>query len=345
MAELSILNPRVLPGVVAQYDAPEDLLGLTLVDKTSDNQPMWEYDIEVHTGAALRKYTAPNTEAILIDQAPVGHMQGRYAYQRFKKAFSPTTLRLLREVGQNLASTEAGERRVVRETELMRQEMMRAEEIAVWQMFQGFWSFTTESGVKYDINYGVPDNHKVSVTTAWGASGDDPVGDISSIKRRVQRDCGFPITRAYMNGPTMSRFYELPEVSGGYLAGSVAESKQGLLSDEQKRSFNNERIIPRWHGIDWIEYDGGVLEDGIGSTYTPYIPDNMIIFKVDGGMNSYMLQYGPSLDHGAPPNWTGVFTKSWEEEDPSERQVLFEVQYMPILLNPFKVATMNILAA
>ena len=188
----------------------------------------------------------------------------------------------------------------------------------------------------------------MTVGTSWGMAGDTPISDISAIKRRVQRDCGFPIARAYMNEPTMTKFVELPEVSGGYVndiaLGTANATKQGQLTEEQKRTFQNERMIPRFHGIDWIEYDNGYLAAGIGSTYTPYIPDDMIIFMVDGGQNSFKLQYGPSLDHAAPPNWTGVFTKSEEKFDPSVREVLFEVQYMPILLNPFKIATLDITA-
>ena len=342
MAELSILDPRVIPSVVREYDAPENLLGLTLINKTSDTQPFWEYDIEVHTAAVLEKYTTPNSEAVLIDQTPVSHMQGSYAYQRVKKRFSPTTLRLLRRIGESRATAAAGEERVVRETQVMRQEMLRAEEVAVWKMLQGNWSFTTEHGITYTIDYGVPDNHKATASTAWGAAGDTPVADITALKRRVERDCGYPISRAYMNGPTMARFVELPEVTGGFNTGTDSASKQGQLSDDQKRAFQNERMIPRWHGVDWFEYDGGYLADGIGSTYSPYIPDNMIIFLCDGGQNYRTIQYGPSLDDSAPGEWTGPFTKTWKEEDPSARQVLIEVQYMPILLNPFKVATLNI---
>lgn len=342
MSVISILDPRVLPRVVREYEAPENLLGFNMVEKRSDIQPNWEYDIEVHTGASLARYTTPDSEAVLIDQLPVGTMRGSYAYQRIKKRFNPSTLRLLRRVGENTASTAAGEDRVLRETQEMRRGMMRAEEHAIWSMLQGSWQFTVESGVQYTIDYGMPSSHKVTPSNAWGSSSDDPIGDIASINRRVERDCGFPISRAYLNNKTMAKFVELPEVSGGFTLAAGATSKQGQLSDMQKQQFQNERRINRFHGIDWIEYDGGSLASGIGSTYTPYIPDNKIVFIADGGSNPLVLQYGPSVDDSAPADWSGVFTKTWKEEDPSARQVLIEVQYMPILLNPFKVATLTI---
>ena len=344
MAEIAILDPRVLPRVVQEYEAGEEFYGLTsIVDDESDTQPFWEYDIEVHSRGAMQRYNSHNSEAVLLDQLPVGHMQGAYAYQRVKKKFSPTTLRFLRRVGEGLASAAAGEEKVVRETEDIRLQIRRAEEDAVWKMLQGTWSFKTETNITYNIDYKIPSDHKVDVGTGWGLSGDDPIGDISAIKRVVQRNSGFPIRRAIMNNVTITKFYELPEVSGG-ITNSV--DKQGQLSDMQKQSFQNERVIPRFHGIDWVEYDAGylagdnpTLAEGI---YTPYIPDNMIILLTDGGTNPFKFKYGPAVDHDAPNDWTGVFTKSWIEPDPSVRQVLMELQYMPMLTNPYKLATMDV---
>ena len=343
MAELTILDPRVLPRVVQEYEAPETLLGLnTLVAVESDDQPSWEYDIEVHSRGALNRYNTHNTEATLLDQLPVGHMEGSYAYQRVKKSFSPSTLRLLRRVGANEASSAVGEARVVSETNDMRQQIMRGEEYAIWKMMQGSWTYMVESGVSYTINYQIPSSHKVDVANSWGSASDTPIADITGIKRQVARDSGFPIVRAFMNSVTMAKFIELPEVSGGYVNSTVSD-KQGQLSDRQKESFQNDRIVPRFHGINWIEYDDGYLDGTIrNGTYNPYIADNMIIFVADGGVNPFKLMYGPSVDDSAPAGWTGLYTKSWKEEDPSARQVLMEIQYMPMLTHPFKVATLNI---
>ena len=223
-------------------------------------------------------------------------------------------------------------------------DMLRAEESAVWDMFRGTWSYTVETGRTYTIDYGIPDNHKVTVTTSWGQSGDDPIGDIAAIKRRIERDCGYPISRAYMNNVTMRKFYELPEVSGGYIPAGTESTRIGQLSDAQKQAFQNERVLRRWYGIDWFEYDGGTLAAGIGSAYAPYIPDDIIVFMADGGANDRRIEYGPSIDDDAPADWTGPFTKTWKEQDPSARNVLIEVQYVPQLRNPFKHATLDITA-
>ena len=362
MAELAILDPRVLPRVIQEYDAPEEMMGLnSIVTEESDTQPSWEYDIEVHTRGLLNRYNSPNSEAFIVDQMPVGTMYGGYAYQRVKKKFNPTTLRTLRDLGEGRATSAAGEAKVRRETEDLRMQMLRAQEYAIWQMLQGSWTFTTEANVNYTIDYGVPEMHKVAVTNAWGAADDQPIKDISNIKTMVQRNCGYPIVNAYMNTKTIDRFYELPEVSGGFLTGAESMSKQGQLSDRQKDMFQNERIIPRFMGINWIEYDAGWLGDanvtggdstgivpgqidptGGARNYASYIPDNKIIFLVTGGAQSFVIQKGPSLDDSAPPEWTGVYTKTWKEEDPSTRQVLMEEQYMVYMTNPMKVAVLDI---
>ena len=325
MAELSILHPRVLPRVVQEIDVQDDLMGLSLVSTESDTQPFWEYDIVIADRDKLESYQAPNTEARLLDQLPVGHMEGSYAYTRVKKMFSPTTLRLLRRVGEGTASTSVGEDRVIAEMEDMRLKLDRQKEYAVWQMIQGSWSFKVESGHQYTIDYKIPAAHKVTPSVVWGANSDTPVLDVSAIKRIVSHNSGRQLTAGYMNNKTLTRMYELDELSE-------------FLSDRQKELYTNERTIARWNGIDWREYDGGYVSGGV---YNTYIPDNKIILFPDG-RNPFVLKYGPSLDHDAPADWTGLFTKSWIEPDPSNRQVLMEEQYMPVLLNPLQVAILDI---
>lgn len=334
MAELSILNPIILPRVVTEFDAPEQMLGRTLVEVDNDTQPFWEYDIEISDRGKIESYQAHNTEARLIDQLPVGNMKGDYAYTRIKKSFDPSTLRLLRAVGEGSASTAAGEAKVLREMEDMRMKLMRQEEYAIWQMFQGQWTYKEESGISYTIDYKVPAAHKVTKMgqARWGMSSDDPVGDVEAIKRTLLQNSGYPVEYAIMNGKTLSRMYELPEV-------------REFLSDEQKGLYTRERTIARWYEVDWRSYNGGyVTKDAMGNDiYNYYIPDNKIIFFTQSpSYNPFIFKYGPSVDHEAPPGWTGVYTKSWTQPDPSTRFGLMEVQYMPIMTNPLRIAILDI---
>lgn len=330
MAELSILDPRVLPGVVTDFEASENFVGRNLMTIDNDEEAKWEYDIVRPHRVAQLLHNAHNAEAQILDQTPLGHISGAYAYLRDKKTFSPSTLRLLRALGEGRTSSgRNAEARVLAELEDMRMQYFRAEEIAIWEMLQGTWTYLLVNNVTITATYGMAASHIVTVANNWGGGSDTPEADIDSIKQVVSRDCGFPITTAYMNNSTMNTFQLLTEVAA-------------QLSDRQKDQFTREGVVPRYRGIDWVEYDGTYV-DSTG-TAVPYIPDDLIVFLATGGSRHLFLKYGPSVDIDAPPGWTGPFTKSWTEPDPSGRQVLMEQQYMPIMTNPLKVATLDITA-
>lgn len=323
MPEISILQPRVLNGVITEFEGPENLVGRTLVGTpVGDPNPTWEYDIIRASRGAQTSYNSPNAEAQVLDQMTIGHMEGQYAYMRDKKVFNATTLRWLRAAGESAVAARNAEARVLDELQDMRLQQMRAEEIAIWAMLTGSWAYTMINGVTVTVNYQLPTTHNVTVGTSWGAGGDDPIGDIQSWKRVVERDAGFPIRTAYLNSVTMGVFVTLAEVTA-------------QLSDRQKDSYTREGIVPRFFGIDWVEYDGGYVNSA--GTYVPYIANDQIIFLAPGGSPAWAMKYGPAADLDAPDLHTGPFSKTWVEPDPSGRQVLMEINYMPALFKPNQI--------
>ncbi len=328
MPELSIFNPRTLPRIVNEFEAPEENLGLQIVGAPiPESQPTWEYDIIRAARGASLLHNSPNAEAQIVDQLPFGHMQGAFAYKRDKKTFNATTLRWLRMAGESQAAAKNAEIRVMAELQDMRNQHQRSEELAVWQMFSGTWAYALLNNSTITVDYGVPAAHTPIVDVDWGAAMDDPIGDILAWKQVVQRASGFPLTVAYLNANAMAIFIQLAEV--------VAQ-----LSDRQQDMFTAEGRVPRFFGIDWIEYDSGYV-DAAGA-FQPYLADDRILFLATGGTKGWNMFHGPSADLEAPGDWTGPFTKSWIDPDPSGRQILMEVNYMPILTQPLKMLYANI---
>lgn len=323
MPELAMFDPRTLPRIVNEFEAPEEFLGLKILGAPiPETQPTWEYDIIRAARGASLLHNSPNSEAQIVDQLPFGHMQGAFAYKRDKKTFNATTLRWLRLAGESQAAAKNAEIRVMAELQDMRNQHQRAEELAAWAMFSGTWTYTLLNGATIAVDYGVPAAHQpVSSTAAWGVASDDPIGDILAWKQVVQRASGFPITIAYMNATAMAIFIQLAEV-------------QAELSDRQQDMFTAEGRLPRFFGIDWIEYDNGYVDTA--DVFQQYIPDERILFLATGGTKGWDMFHGPSADLDAPGGWTGPFTKSWVDPDPSGRQILMEVNYMPVLTQPLK---------
>lgn len=320
MPEIGLLEPRVLNGVINEFDPPEDFMGHTIVGApVRDINPLWEYDIELPVRGAATTFNTPNAEARLVDHEPIGHMQGGYAYMRDKKLFKPTTLRWLRRAGENAVSRRNAEAYVLKEIQALRLQHQRGEEVAIWKMLHGSWTYDHISGHSQTINYNVPSAHQPTVVNGWGAAGSTPVTDIRAWKKQTERTSGYAIRYAYMNADTMTKFLIDPQITEE-------------MSDRQKDRYRAEGVIPRFFGIDWIEYDSGYVDtDG---SYLPYIEDDHIILLAPGGDDVADLLYGPSADHSSPSGHTGPFAKTWDEEDPSAKQFLLENNFMPALRKP-----------
>ena len=183
-AEIGLLEPRMLRETVREFEGPESLRGRTLMGAPDgDPNPTWEYDIQRQSRGAQLIHNTPNSEGQVLDQLTIGHAEGGYAYMRDKKVFNPTTLRWLREAGKNLVARGQAERKVLAELEDMRMQQFRAEEVAIWAMLQGTWTYTMIGGTTVTVNYQLPASHSPTVGTSWGAGGDDPLGDIRAWKQ------------------------------------------------------------------------------------------------------------------------------------------------------------------
>lgn len=325
--EISLLEPRPLNGLVRKFagEVSESLLGLTLIGASMpDINPTWEYDI-LRGNRDRSEPNTPNSEANLIDHMKHGKMTGAYVYLRDKKMFNPTTLRWLRAAGENVVASDNARRMVAAELSDMVLRQQRFQEFTVWQMFQGSLTYTHKGGASVTVDFGISNSHKPSVAVTWGASGDDPIGDIGAVKRLFTRDSGVRATDAYMNDVTWAEFNVLPEL-------------RAQLSEEQKRQITSEGFLSRFQGLNWHPYDGGFVEN---DTFSAYIPDDKIIFLARDN-NPYEMKWGPSADDDSPDGHTGPFSKTWKEKDPSNRQVLVELNFMPVLFRPDQVVILDV---
>ena len=352
MAEISLLEPRVLNGVIQDFTAPESLVGKMLVgEPMRDINPIWEYDIKRTNREVGNTYNVPNGEARNVDQDVFAKMNGSYAYVRDKKMLNATSQRWLRMAGENTVASGNAEKLIMSELESLRMQHMRGEELAIWAMFGGhygssfndvgIWKYEMANGVPQEVNYRIPSANKVQITgnvDKWNVATGKAISHTQTLKRVVQRSSGFPIVKAYMNSKTMSDFVRIGEVSGNTTAGTADVVYAGL-SDRQIDMLKAEGKIPRFYGIDWMEYDGG-YKDSDG-TFVPYIQDNNVVFLTDNMDMAFGFLYGPSADKRAPAGHTGPFSKIWDEEDPSGTQLLMECNYMPVLWKPDQVAVLK----
>lgn len=323
MPDISLLEPRVLNGVIQRMPSSDGMLGHSLVSREPWPSSSWEYDI-ISRRRRIARPNTPNSAARIVDQNGIGRMQGGFLYTREKKVFTPTTIRWLREPGE-MARPNA-ERAVMRELAELTERVDRLEEYTIWQML-GRGQFNL-SALGYNtgvIDYGVAGGHQPTVSTFWTDPTANLVTDMQDFKRIISRDSDAVLTQLIGNSITLDTFYRHMQV-------------QAMLSDEQKRVMVTEGTLPRFQQVTFMEYDRG-FEDDYTTPGTPvfktYIEDGYFVGIADGGITpNFALLDGPAADHDAPSGHTGRFSKTWREPDPSELQGLLETNWFPVLYQP-----------
>lgn len=332
MPDIDLLEPRILNGVIERMPPADGMLGHSIVTRRPWPDTHWVYDIITRRRNVARPNT-PDSPAIIVDQNGVGQMSGSFIYTREKKVFSPTVTRWLRAPGQLAAN--AAEAEILRELQELTDRVNRFEEMLIWKMLaEGGFDLTTLGHPGVAIDYQIAASHMPTVSVFWTNPTADLVGDMTDIKRIVTRDSDARLVTMYANGPTIETLYQHSVV-------------QGMLNDSQRGAMVTEGILPRFRSVNFVEYDRGYVDDFTdpnNPTFRTYIPDGYLIGIAEGGAGDRTFEYldGPSADFGAPDGSTGRFAKTWQEEDPSNRQGLLESNGMPVLYQPDRVVIVRI---
>jgi hypothetical protein len=323
---LEMFEPYVINGVVRKFQPQPMLKGLSLVPRKPHPYPTFRYDVII-ASRNIASITTPGSVGNVVQRQRKGQIAGSFAYTREKKIFDPTTLHWLRTPGEYARSNAEGA--VMDELMDLGNRIDKLHETFVWQMLSGNLSYTFED-VTVVIDYLVDSTHKPTAATFWTDPNSDPVANVRAWKRLITRDGQATPTVVYANSVTMDKLVDHPKV-------------RQMLSDAQKARYVNEGVLTRFQGLDWVEYDGGYVDtdgylslNGGSGSYVPYIPDGYLIM-LSTENNPFELFDGPSADDEAPENFTGRFTKTWKEPDPSSRQVLMEHSSIPVLKRPEQV--------
>lgn len=337
MAEISLLQPTVLRGVVERFTAPETLTLLNSVPQTPHPYPSVAWEI-TNGSRNIALPNVPNSEAHIVDQSGRRAMSASFVYLREKKVFTPTTLHWLKqaETNGNEMSRANAEQAVMREVQDLNTRFDNFAEWTLWRALSGKLDFKTLTGNSYvtnEVDYGFQASHRLDkLTTGWSsATPTQIIADIRALKARVERDGGVPVTDAFVSATVMDKIFD-----------SFATSGSNLLSDRMKDQYYGSGRIDGFMGINWKVQNA--VFDATGSSYTatPTIPSQETRFLDENSLvlgnlstnRPIELYVGPTADDEAPVGFTGKFAKTWKEKDPSARQYLLEWNILPVVTRP-----------
>lgn len=328
MPDIDLLEPATLRGVVEKLDKPETLVLSRALPKTPWPFPGVTWDV-IKGSRMVAKPNVPNSEAHVVPRLGVSQEAAAFVYLREKKVFEPTTLHWLRAPG-SISNKQAAETAVLREVKDLNLRIDNYVEYACWQALTGTLTIN-ENDVQATVDYKIPSSHKPTVGTSWAtATPAQIVADVKAWKRLISRDARVPATTAFVTDVTLDRiFNSFASVGASNFPGGQ------LLSDRMKDQFYTTGVLPGFLGLNWNVVDS-FYDDSAGSPAQFLADDALVLCNLTEGRAMEIME-GPSADDEAPDGFTGKFSKTWKEKDPSARQCLIEYHFLPVITRPEQI--------
>ena len=240
-------------------------------------------------------------------------------------------LNMVLETG-NQAYIDAVVRRVFAdETHLLEGARARREEMRMMALTTGAIAITA-NGQAYNYDYGMPSDHKSTVTTSWSDTTSDPIEDMRKAMDKVEDDTGIRPTRGVCTRKTW-----------GYLRNNQKIIKSiFVLSNGQVTALSDARLsqyLMDELGLELIVYGKRYKNDA--GTATSFVPDDTVVLFPAGTLGTTWFGTTPEesdLMGGKVANVsiteTGVAVTTVEKADP----VNVETKVTMICLPSFEAA-------
>lgn len=330
MPEIDLLDPLVMRGVVEKLETPEALVLSNRLNRTPWPYPSVTWDV-IKGSRMVAKPNVPNSEAHIVPRLGVSQESAAFIYLREKKVFEPTTLHWLRAPG-TLNNIQNAETAVLRELRDLNQRIDNFMEWSCWQALTGTLVLDFPD-VQAVVDYKIPDSHKPTVGTGWDtATPAQIIADVKAWKRLIARDGRVPARDAFLTEATMDRIFNAFASNG-----TATAMAANLLSDRMKDQYYSSGVLPGFLGLNWNTVES--FYDSDAGLPTLFVPDDALFLTNLTDNTPMEIMEGPSADDEAPDGFTGKFTKTWKEKDPSARQVLIEYHGLPVITRPEQIVS------
>jgi len=323
--DISLLEPTVIRDVVQKLPYPNNAVLSNRLPTTPWPYPSVTWDV-IKGSRTMAKPNVPNSEAHIVPRIGVSQESAHFLYTREKKVFEPTTLYWLKQPG-TLSNKQNAEQAVLRELQDLNLRVDNLVEWTCWRALTGSISFNFNDVVA-NVDTHIPSSHKPVVGTSWAtATPMQIVADIKAWRRLIARDGQVAARDVYLTDVTLDRIF-----NAWMNAGAGTGGLGGLLSDRMKDQYYATGTLPGFLGMNWNIVES--FFDNDAGVPTSFVADDAL-FLVNLSDNRPMeIFQGPTADDEAPNGFTGKFTKTWKEKDPSARQVLLEYHFFPVITRP-----------
>lgn len=240
-------------------------------------------------------------------------------------------LNMVLETG-NQAYIDAVVRRVFAdETHLLEGARARREEMRMMALTTGSIAITA-NGQAYNYDYGMPADHKSTVTTSWSTTTSDPIEDMRTAMDKIEDDTGIRPTRGVCTRKTWGYLRKNEKIIKSIFV--LSNGQVSALSDARLSQYLMDEL-----GLELIVYGKRYKNDA--GTATQFVPDDTVVLFPSGSLGTTWFGTTPEesdLMGGKVANVSitdvGVAVTTIEKADP----VNVETKVTMICLPSFEAA-------
>lgn len=240
-------------------------------------------------------------------------------------------LNMVLETG-NQAYIDAVVRRVFAdETHLLEGARARREEMRMMALTTGAIAITA-NGQAYNYDYGMPADHKSTVTTSWSTTTSDPIEDMRTAMDKIEDDTGIRPTRGVCTRKTWGYLRKNEKIIKSIFV--LSNGQVSALSDARLSQYLMDEL-----GLELIVYGKRYKNDA--GTATQFVPDDTVVLFPSGSLGTTWFGTTPEesdLMGGKVANVSitdvGVAVTTIEKADP----VNVETKVTMICLPSFEAA-------
>lgn len=213
-SDIPTLKNKVLQKFVTKFTTPPELILMNLFGES--NSPSSTIKWESQTGfRGLAPFGVPGGASERTAPLGIAQHEAEAAEWKEKMPFDEEFLNNLREEGTTEVFLSA-ERRIARElTSMTSRSLRRKEWMFAKMLFNGSFSYDVKGGLKATVDYGITDDHKVTLSAdnRWSdGTSRDILGDIMTGKRLINTDCGSKVTHLIISSQVLEYMGHDPDI-------------------------------------------------------------------------------------------------------------------------------------
>ncbi|MEA2067012.1 MAG: major capsid protein [Thermotogota bacterium] len=204
-SDISILRLEVLQKFMETFMSPPNLTLMNIFGSSASPSSTVKWESQ-RGGRGMTPFVPPGAPAPTTAPHGIAKHSAEAAYWKEKMYFDEEFLNNLRKAGttaehQSAAATLARELALLSNRSNRRKEWMFAQ-----MLFNGSFDYAVKGGVKASVNYDIPDDHKVTLASAynWDDGATSVIlSDIQDGKKKISDDCGGIVDLAVCNSTVL----------------------------------------------------------------------------------------------------------------------------------------------